>query len=444
MKIYVAVVVSALTLSATGAAPNIDGDEVTLTAELGLAEHRKISRSRALITTPTSFVSSLEKISNSDKYHMKPVRVLQARVQSDAPLWNETTKTFGSKYYDTAEDQFRGALDTVNTASVEGALMYVQAEGINYNTRSADDRCSRKNGMQYVVFYDIVFTQTNETVAEYESEYGPMLPMDGGQCTPESGTNTFSKECLSLNGNTSAPNLGPFIGGESKETDARAPYPNCWCTRQGLCDMDKLPDGITCTYNYRILGYVPIDDVVGITAMTNKATNAKYSNFTEFCKAGGIEFQATEAGVWNASIPFWKKPQNSTANAARTEKLLSAYADLLKAGKSSQIDSSVIKHMQTLPTVTELTAANPPCYYNVKACNSEFGCKRDHYGQLCTVCNSTAKGCVAPSSNFTFPTLEKALALDESATTGSTSSSSHQTLAIGAALASLALSFFMG
>ncbi|KAG3086263.1 hypothetical protein PI124_g18190 [Phytophthora idaei] len=89
--------------------------------------------------------------------------------------------------------------------------MYVQAEGINYNTRSEEDRCWRKNGMQYVVFYDIVFAQTNETVAEYESEYGPMLPMDSGQCTPISGTNVFSKECVSLNGNASVLNLGPYF-----------------------------------------------------------------------------------------------------------------------------------------------------------------------------------------------------------------------------------------
>ncbi|EGZ21377.1 hypothetical protein PHYSODRAFT_557445 [Phytophthora sojae] len=395
MKIYVAAAVSALALAATNAATNYDDREVSLTAD------------------------SLKKNPNSDKYHTKPVRVIQARVQSDAPVWNETTKTFGSKYYETAEEQFRGALDTVNTASVEGALMYVQAEGINYNTRSAEDRCWRKNGMQFVVFYDIVFAQTNETVAEYESEYGPMLPMDGGQCTPLSGTHDFSAECISLNGNASVPDLGPFIGGESKETDPRAPYPNCWwysfpntcplakwankteecrdTSRQGLCDMDTLPDGVTCTYNYRILGYVPIDDV--------------------FCEAGGVEFQASEAGVWNASIPFWKNPQNATANAARTDKLLAAYANLLKTNQSSQIDSA--------------------------DCDSEFGCKREHYGQMCTLCNSSATGCVAPSENFTFPTLQKAAASTE-ASTGSTSSGSRQVLAVGVALASIALSIVMG
>ncbi|KAE9360166.1 hypothetical protein PR003_g376 [Phytophthora rubi] len=463
MKIFVAV---ALALAATKAAPNYDDREVSLTAELDVAERPYSPRSRALVESKsTSFVSTLKKIPNSDKYHTKPVRVIQARVQSDAPLWNDTTKTFGSKYYKTAEEQFRAALDTVNTASVEGALMYVQAEGINYNTRSAEDRCTRKNDMQYVVFYDIVFAQTNETVAEFESEYGPMLPMDGGQCTPLSGTHVFSTECIALNGNASVPDLGPFIGGESKETDPRAPYPNCWwfsfpntcplskwankteecreTTRQGLCDMDTLPDGVTCTFNYRILGYVPIDDVVGITAMTNKATDNKLANFTEFCEAGGIEFLASETGVWNASIPFWKNPQNASANAARTEKLLSAYANLLKTNQSSQVDSAVIKHMKPLPTVAELTAGNPPCYFNVKDCDSEFGCKREHFGQICTLCNSTESGCVAPTTNFTFPTLQKAKATAD-ANTGSTSSGSRQVLALGAALASIAVSIVMG
>ncbi|GMF32623.1 unnamed protein product [Phytophthora fragariaefolia] len=465
MKIYVAVAVSALALNPANAAAKIAGREVSLSAELDIAERPISTRSRALVASASaSFVSTLNKIKNSDKYHTKPVRVIHARIQSDAPLWNDTTKAFGSKYYDSAELQFRGALDTVNTASVEGALMYVQAEGINYNTRSAEERCKRKNGMQYVVFYDIVFAQTNETVAEYESEYGPMLPMDGGQCTPISGTYGFSSECVSLNGNATVPELGLFVGGESKETDPRAPYPNCWwysfpnncplskwqnkteecrdTTRQGLCDFDTLPDGVTCTYNYRILGYVPLDDVVGITAMTNKATGEKYTNFTEFCEAGGIEFQASEQGVWNASIPFWKNPQNATANAARTEKLLSAYENLLTAGQSTQIESAIVKHMKPLPSVAELTAGNPPCYFNVKDCDSEFGCKREHYGQMCTLCNSTGAGCVPPTSNFTFPTLQKAAATAD-ASTGSTSSSSRQFLAAGATLASFALAFIV-
>ncbi|KAL7692331.1 hypothetical protein Plhal304r1_c007g0029971 [Plasmopara halstedii] len=52
--------------------------------------------------------------------------------------------------------------------------------------------------------------------------------MDGGRCNQFDGAN--SKECLSLNGNfsLSVPNVGPFVGGNLTETDARAPYQNCW------------------------------------------------------------------------------------------------------------------------------------------------------------------------------------------------------------------------
>jgi len=50
---------------------------------------------------------------------------------------------------------------------------------------------------------------------------------------------------------------------------------------------------------YRILGYVPIDDVVGITAMTSSTTNKNYANFTEFCNDGGVEMLATEQGIWD-------------------------------------------------------------------------------------------------------------------------------------------------
>ncbi|KAF1784277.1 hypothetical protein GQ600_17005 [Phytophthora cactorum] len=304
----------------------------------------------------TAWIDGLTKSTNSDSYHMKHVHMVHARVQSDAPLWNASTNTFGSSYYKTADEQFRGLLDTVNTASVEGALMYVQAEGIDVTYQSTP--CVRKNKMKYVVFYDIVFAQTNETLAEYEAEYGPFLAMDGGRCNQVNGTE--SEECLSLNGNATleVPNVGPFVGGSLKETDARAPYQNCWwysfpnscplqpwgasktaecraSTRQGLCDMNALPDGINCTYNYRVLGYVPLDDVVGITSIQNNANTGTYANYTEFCADGGHS--------------VLDKPADTAANTKRAQTLLKVYGDMLTNKKSSQIASDVIAHMNPLP-----------------------------------------------------------------------------------------------
>ncbi|KAL4164483.1 hypothetical protein KRP22_004349 [Phytophthora ramorum] len=435
----------------------------------------------SVVSGTTSWINGLTPTTNTDSYHMKPVHVVHARAQSDAPVWVPSLNAFGSKYGGATDAlKFRGALDTVNTASVEGALMYVQAEGIDYSQRAdtLDVRCARKNWMQYIVFYDIVFVQTNETVAEYDSEYGPMLPMDGGQCTPISGTNVFSKECVSLNGNSSVPDIGPFVGAGLKDSNIRAPYPNCWwysfpntcplstwktktedCrakTRQGQCDFGVLPDGIKCTYNYRILGYVPIDDVVGITAMTYKNDSVtNYPSFYEFCKDGGVEFNTTASGV--QSIDFWKTPLSQVENAARAKALVDTYAALLASKKSTQISSDMFGHMQALPTVASLTGENPPCYKNVKECASAaHGCKRELYGQICTVCTADSAGCVKAPTGVSFPTLAKATVLDsESGSTGSSGSGENITTAttsgvanlattVGALAVSFGLTFLMG
>lgn len=405
----------------------------------------------AIASGATAWIDGLTLIKNADSYHMKHVHMVHARVQSDAPLWNASTSTFGSKYYSTADEQFRGLLDTVNTASVEGALMYVQAEGIDVTHQSKT--CERKNKMKYVVFYDIVFAQTNETLAEYQGEYGPFLAMDGGRCNQVNGTE--SKECLLLNGNVSlgVPNVGPFVGGSLKETDARAPYQNCWwysfpnscplqpwgstkttecraSTRQGLCDMNKLPDGIKCTYNYRVLGYIPIDDVVGITSMTNKGNTGKYVDYAAFCADGGIEFKTNSStNALIESIPFWDKPTSVSSNTERTQNLLDAYEKMITTTKSSsQIASDIIALMKPLPSVTDLVNENPKCYENIKKCaTATYGCKRDLYGQICTVCNSAANGCEVAPSTFKFPTLAKAVVVSEDASSGSASSGNSST-----------------
>ncbi|GAB9469666.1 hypothetical protein Gpo141_00006938 [Globisporangium polare] len=439
MKISFALVASALALSASYSRAATDGSGVVGTVTASSATDDS-STTTTTAGSGSGFLSTLTAKATTGSYHMTPVRSIQARVQSDAPAWNAEGKRFVSKYYTKLDDAFVGLMDSVNTASVEGSLMYVQAEGINYNTRSTENRCVRKSSMAYVVFYDIAVTQTNETLALYQetadqNEYGPMIPMDSGRCTPSSGSGSsevFPTACYYFNGDDGQPNVGPFVGGESKLTDARAPYPdNVWfsfpntcplkvwndktadCrakTRKGLCDQGVLPNGVDCTYNYRVLGYLPIDDLVGITSMVSNTTGKKYGNFSEFCLDGGVEFKATEAGVWEESIDFWLKPQDETANQARAQKLVDAYANLTSgAMKSGQLSDDVVAHFLALPTIKELAAENPPCYKNVAKCNTQYGCKRDKYAQLCTVCTSKSDDCVAPPSGYTFPTLTKAV-----------------------------------
>ncbi|KAF1325391.1 hypothetical protein FI667_g9167, partial [Globisporangium splendens] len=405
-------------------------------------------------STADDALAAFKATATSDDYHMVPVRVVQARVQSDSPILVDgvLVSSFGKGKL---EAGYLSSLDTVNTASVEGALMYVQAEAINVATRAPENRCVRKTKVANVVFYEILIAQTNETIAQFQDkwetpEYGPMIPMDSGRCTPLSGNDKLPVECYQFNGENGQPNLGPFVGGTNKEESDRAPYPgNYWfsfpntcptqgwanktddcraSTRKGLCPYKTAPNGVECTFAYNILGWVPIDDAVGITSITNNGTGKPFANFTEWCSAStdNVEFDYDESSkTLKQSLPFWADPLNKTANAARTVAMLAAYDNLLTKG-SSQVSATVAAAFKKLPTPAELAAVNPPCYKSVKSCGTAPGCKRTGYSQLCTAC-TTAENCATGDGTFKFPTLAKAptkLSDAETVTAGLNGSSS--------------------
>ncbi|KAF4030696.1 hypothetical protein GN244_ATG17504 [Phytophthora infestans] len=413
------------------------------------------------------FANLKTKTHPKDAYHMPAVRAVHARVQSDAPILVDGVfvSSFGAGEL---EAGYQSAMDTVNTASVEGALMYVQAEGININVRAEEERCERKSGMANIVFYEVIIVQTNESLAQFQDswgktpEYGPMLPMDSGRCTPLSGDDDFPAGCLQFNGDDDQPNVGPFIGGGIKDDDVRAPYPdNYWfsfpgtcplqgwgdktdecreSTRKGLCSYGQGPDGVDCTFAYNVLGWVTIDDIVGITAIDNPDTGSTFANFTEWCMAdsNNTEFAANaDSGEMETGLPFWEDPLNSTANAARAEAAVAKYEETLKSG-SSQIEDTLIAAFRTLPTPEELAESNPPCYKTVEACGSGNGCKRVGYSQLCTECTAD-EGCPTGGSGFEYPKLEKAyttLSENETTTNLDDSASGKSSTASGSAAGS--------
>ncbi|KAE9004853.1 hypothetical protein PR001_g17606 [Phytophthora rubi] len=389
----------------------------------------------ATVTASSAGSSSLASANNG--WHMKAVTSVQARVQGDAPVWNAEAQQWLSKYGDTTELAYMNNLDTVNTASVEGALMYVQAEGINVNEQSV--KCHRKNDMQYVVFYEVTIVQPTYGIKYYEShapaEYGEFVAMDGAKCTDEGSD--LSEDCKVYYGLDGEMDIGPMVGSNLQTSDPRAPYPgNYWfsfpnsCAQKlradktdecraeypgGLCPMGTSPDGDKCTFSYKILGYLNIDDLVGITEMG-------YSNYTQFCEDGGVEFKATNTGSGfevDEAIDFWAKPGDEDANSERTKKMVELYNALASNGTSA--------NMQPLPSVETLTSANPKCYENnAKCASSQNGCSRTLYSQLCTVCSSSGDGCEAAPSTFSFPELELPANASKSSSDDSSSSSSTE------------------
>ncbi|GLE03684.1 hypothetical protein PINS_up012586 [Pythium insidiosum] len=235
-------------------------------------------------------------------------------------------------------------------ASVEGAFKFVQAECINYYDVK-NNGCKRKNDIQYVVFYETVVAQPRAAMAKYQevaddsvaaAEHCPFVAMDGGQCSPVNGTRP--KTCDEYIGENGSPKLGMCVGGQLMQTDPLAPYPDTYwhsfpnsCPTEvwknktdqcrttfsgGLCPFGTKPDGVKCSFSYRILGWVSLDDVVGITAMKNPVTNATYRNYSEFCQAGGVEYKVKVDGptpVVEETIPFWQNPLDSEANRKRSD-----------------------------------------------------------------------------------------------------------------------------
>lgn len=396
---------------------------------------------------------------SSDEYHMTTVTAIHTRADSSAPTWNEEYQVWVADYYDTFEENYRDVLDTVNTASVEGALMYVQAECINVQEQSVE--CERKNEVQYIWFYEIEMVATNASLAQYENEstyyyeYTPYMSMDDGACTNVS--NGISAQCKEVNGIDGYSDLGPTVGAADESDQLRAPYdgsiwysfPNScvyksWddktesCREEypgGLCDFNTTPDGVTCTFSYKVLGYIDLDDVVGITSMTNNETGEYYSNYTEFCEAGGIEFSATddstEGFIDVTSISFWEDPSNTTANAERITQLVELY--------NTQTENSSL-NMESIPSISTLNASNPACYLNSKICSeATYGCKRVNYSQVCVKCSSAESGCVVAPDDWTYPTLSVVSNNSNAATSSGSGSNGAMSLSTSIATVGLGL-----
>ncbi|KDO28934.1 hypothetical protein SPRG_05807 [Saprolegnia parasitica CBS 223.65] len=366
----------------------------------------------------------------ANKWTMTTINSVQARVVSDAATWDATNKKFGlvlKQNTNTFEEKYRAAMDTVNTASVEGALFYVQTEGIN---KADSVNCMRKTNMSYVWFLSVTIVQPTFAIAEYADnsgvvpEYGKFLAMDNGMCTPLDAKGTLSPECMTISGLNYNKNVGPFVGGESRKAHQYAAYadnywfsyPNSCYTRKfeqkddacrkkqpgGLCPLGTKPDGVTCTYSFDILGYIRIDDLVGITSMKNSQTGQNYRDRVDFCKDSKVEY---DFATKTSDLTFWDKPLDEEANTNRTTEMLKLYNSLIKEGKGDYA------HMKPLPSAEELAKTNPPCWKNSPVCaKAPNGCRRKLTAQICEVCSSPAADCKKPTaSDVVPPALTKAV-----------------------------------
>ncbi|KAL3657239.1 hypothetical protein V7S43_017899 [Phytophthora oleae] len=428
-------------------------------------------------------------------WNMRTVTSYQARVETYAPVWDADNQVFVSGIPNslssggnfTFNELYRATMDSVTTSSVEGALMYLQRDCIDRGVDPTADSvsCQRKNNVSVITFLEVQIVQPNAALAEYQKqryiypEFCPFVVMKDGECAyadeqddgdASSGSGLERQhppECKQFNGLDGQPDIGHCVGAQAFSADMVAPYydavwfsypNNCvtssWtngksdaCRDQypgGLCPFGTDPDGVKCTFSYKILGYLSIDELVGITEINatgssltssesesssslsssssgsesssssrssaienvQKAATNYYKNYNAFCKAGNVEFHSYDQdktlGLKNVtSIPFWDNPSSLETNVARTRQMIALYNEL--ADKATN-------HMQKLPTDLDVVRdANPPCYENAEACyDAQFGCQRHSYAQICSVCRGQKDLCVRQISSYTFPDLKQA------------------------------------
>lgn len=303
-------------------------------------------------------------------------------------------------------------LSNVNTASVNGALKYIISETIDLHTGYTNDTidgCHRKNWVNYIHFYKFTICNTDEALwwfnyrkagyggvkEGYElGEYGQFVTFDEGHCHD-------SVFCDFFHGERNRPTLGSYIGWQDNTNDVRNPTDGAyWYSIPGECPQEKwvsksesckvkqpsgqcpegmIPDGSTCTWSYEMLGQVVLDDLVGITSIKNAKTGRNFTNSTEYCMAGKVEFERNrKTNDFVRGLSFWKKPLDRKANRGRIEKLLNFYT----------------KSSENIPLPSALTQSNPRCYTSTPHCfeRGQETCTRDTE-QLCVPCEDMKGGC---------------------------------------------------
>jgi hypothetical protein len=165
--------------------------------------------------------------------------------------------------------------------------------------------------------------------------FGPFLAFNGGKAMPPSSEDDITR-------------FGAFVGIQDQATNPRHAYPGDWFSFVGPCPLspwttDELnrgekpspcdttpalegicdraaPDGTRlCQYTYTYLGYVPLDDLVGITSKSTPLCRTGDKpracvNYADFRQDGGVEYssgpnpgmpcardQAPESG-----LAFWR------------------------------------------------------------------------------------------------------------------------------------------
>lgn len=225
-------------------------------------------------------------------------------------------------------------LENTDAASAGGVLGYLHSEVIP--SRNVPDTGRRFNDIDAVAVFEVHVLNVRRARLSGSSDrpdegnrFGPYMAFNRGKAMPPQARGQIA-------------GYGAYVGIQDQGQNPRHAYPGDWYSFVGPCPMSSwvagtkpspcpttpaleaichtaMPDGTpSCQYTYSYCGYVPLDDLVGITSKSHPLcrtgrTARACVDYADFRRNGGVEYspgsddsmdcatdQAAESG-----LPFW-------------------------------------------------------------------------------------------------------------------------------------------
>lgn len=232
-------------------------------------------------------------------------------------------------------------LGNTNAGSAGGVLGYLHSEVVPSFAITKDGR--RRNNIDAIAVFEVHVLNVKRAQlfgpgrsTEGANLFGPFIAFDNGLAMPPWARDKILS-------------TGAYVGIQNQDHHARHAYPGDWYSFVGGCPMSEWalgengrrakpspcpttpalesicpasgePDGtLQCQYTYRYLGYVPLDDLTGITSKDHPLCRTgdeprACRDYADFASNGGIEYspgpgdpiECADQTKPESGLPFWR------------------------------------------------------------------------------------------------------------------------------------------
>lgn len=207
-----------------------------------------------------------------------------------------------------SQDNYAEVLANSNAADASGVLSYLHFEVVPADQQNPTDPNLRHYNVDSIGVFEVELVPSSK-VLNNPHQLGRYTAFDAGKCTVPN-----CDALLEADGYTPGVQVGAE-GGYAYNPAVWYSFPSL-----GKCAGTDHPDGVKCTYNFKVLGKIPLDSLINLHQETG------YWDIESYRKDGLVEFSRESktdgACVTTGGIDFWKNPCNASWSAPRVEALL--------------------------------------------------------------------------------------------------------------------------